>query len=78
MYKGNNTAFSNASKSGIAEWSADVLTTKIKKRITNQGIPCPLSLRKEMGNKTLSFLAYEYEAIRESNVYSTLWDISIE
>lgn len=43
-----------------------------KKRITNQGIPCPLSLRKEMGNKTLSFLAYEYEAMRESSIYSLL------
>lgn len=60
------------------EWSADVLTTKIRNRITNQGIPCPLSLRKEMGNKMLSYFAYEYEAIRESNVYSTLWDISRE
>ena len=38
----------------------------------------PLSLRKEIRNKMLSFLAYEYEAMMESNVYSTLWDISRE
>ena len=51
---------------------------KKRNRITNQGIPCPLSLGKEIRNKMLSFLAHEYEAIRESNAYSTLWDISRE
>ena len=38
----------------------------------------PVISQKRIRNKMLSFLAYEYEAIRESNVYSTLWDISRE
>ena len=32
----------------------------------------PVISQKRIRNKMLSFLAYEYEAIRESNVYSTL------